>query len=141
MNTPIRSIGLMALLVVAACSTGTRAPLVVSDLEITAAMPGMAMQAGYLELSNNTRDTIRISRIESPDFASVELHETTTVDGVARMRSLDTLDVPARGSVRLERGGKHLMLRGAIGQPADVRLEFYAGDDMLLSVEAPVGSP
>ncbi len=127
----------LALCTAAAC-TSTEAPLVVRDIEITAAMPGMQMQAGYLELDNNTRGAISISRIESPDFAAVEMHETRTSEGVARMRPLESLVVPARSSVRLERGGKHLMLKGRVGEPASVRLEFYSGDDLLLKVEAPV---
>ena len=99
-------------------------PLVASDVEITRPMPGRSMSAGYLVLSNNTGEEIRITGARSPQFGSVQIHETTVEDGVARMRRIDALIVPAQGQVTLERGGKHLMLMkaGDIGDAVSLEL-------------------
>ncbi len=79
--------GLTLLLVlVGACSADTQPALVASDVTITQPMPGMTMSAGYLTLTNNTEETITITRVSSPSYASVELHETVVDDGIARMR-------------------------------------------------------
>ena len=56
------------------------------------------------------------------------------------MRPLDALEIPPQGSVRLERGGKHLMLMDPVGTPDPVTLEFHAGDDLVLRVVAQVSS-
>ncbi|MBT8093030.1 MAG: copper chaperone PCu(A)C [Gammaproteobacteria bacterium] len=98
----------------------------------------MTMRAAYLALTNNTNETIQITRVASDAFANVELHETTVVDGVARMRALPRLEIPAGGTVRLERGGKHLMLMRPSGTAETMTLQFFDGDDLLLSVSAPL---
>ena len=109
-----RFLPLLIAALLAACSA-PEAPLVATDVEVTRPMPGRHMSAGFLVLSNNTDAEIRITSVTSPQFGSVEIHETTVVDGVSRMRKLEALVVPARGSVTLERGGKHLMLMRAGG--------------------------
>jgi periplasmic copper chaperone A len=44
------------------------------------------------------------------DFATVEIHETSSEGGVSKMRELkDGLNIPAHGSVGLSPGGYHLM--------------------------------
>ena len=108
----MRTKALLVVLLLAACG-GPQPPLVASGVEITAPLPGRPMSAGFLVLRNTTDEAIRITGVSSPQFGSVEIHETTIENGIARMRRLDALVVPAHGSVTLERGGKHLMLMRA----------------------------
>lgn len=112
-----------------------RPPLVASDVEITHPMPGRGTSAGYLVLTNNTAEPIRITRITSPQFDTVEIHQTTVEDGVARMRRLDAQVVPPRGSVALERGGKHLMLMGARDLGETVSLQLFSEDAPVLALD------
>jgi len=122
------------LCLLAACSHEALPPLVASEVEITTPPPGMTMRAGYLTLTNNTGAPITITAVSSPEFAKVEIHETRIEDGIASMHRLHELVVPAGSSVRLERGGKHLMLM----QPRDpveaVSLQFMSGDSPMLDV-------
>ena len=60
---------------------------------------------------------VRITGFSSPAFKQVELHETRLQDGVARMQRIKSLELPARASVILEPGGKHLMMIGARQSP------------------------
>ena len=121
-------------LLVAACGA-PQPPLVASGVEITKPMPGRHMSAGFLVLTNNTDEDIRITRVTSPQFAAVELHETTIEDGIARMREMDALVVPAHGSVTLERGAKHLMLMRAQGLGDTVTLQLFSGDAPVLNID------
>ena len=77
------------------------------------------MMAGFAEIRNPCAEPVRIVAARSPAFGAVELHETTRVDGVSRMRHVEALDVPARGTVVLAPGGLHLMLM----QPKDEAVE------------------
>ena len=122
-----------AVLCLAACGA-PQPPLVASDVEITPPLPGRPMSAGYLVLTNNTHEDVRITRVTSPQFGAVEIHETTIEDGIARMRELPALVVPARGSVRLERGGKHLMLMRPADLGDSVALQFFSDDTPVLDV-------
>lgn len=128
--------GLILLLVlVGACGADTRPALVASDLTITQPMPGMAMSAGYLTLTNNSAETITITRVNSPQYAAVELHESVVDDGVARMRRLEKIEIPAGKNTVLAPGGKHLMLMRPTEVAADaVSLQFYDGATLLLTV-------
>lgn len=125
-----------AMLLLAACSSDPQPPLVASDVVITRPMPGAMMSAGYLSLTNNSEGTIRITRVTSAQFQTVQLHESRIEDGVARMRSLSALEIPAGETVTLERGGKHLMLMRPTGSSDTVSLSFLDGDSPLLSVDA-----
>ncbi len=59
-------------------------------------------------------------------------------DGIARMVALPELSIPAQGTVRLQRGGKHLMLSGPVAEADTVTLQFYAGDSLLLTLNAAI---
>ena len=121
------------LIMLAACSA-PQPPLVASDVEITKPMPGHSMSAGYFVLSNNTDQDIRITGAKSPQFGNVQIHETTVEDGVARMRRIDALVVPAKGQVTLERGGKHLMLMKAGDLEDTVLLELLSDGVPVLTI-------
>ena len=103
-------------------------------------MPGTKMSAAYLSLANNTDQAIRISHVASLQYASVQLHESTIEDGVARMRAIEVLEIPAGKTVALRRGGKHLMLMRPTGPASTVSLQFFAGDDLVLTVDASFAS-
>lgn len=137
----MRALFLFALLMFAACSGDPQPPLVASDVVVTQPMPGMMMSAGYLSLTNNSDETIRITRVTSPQFESVQLHESTIEDGIARMRSMPALEIPAGETVTLQRGGKHLMLMRPTGSSETVSLSFLDGDSPILNVEATFESP
>ena len=137
--------GLTLLLVfLGACSADIQPGLVAANVTITQPMPGMTMSAGYLKLTNNSKETITITRVSSPNYASVELHESVVEEGVARMRPLEKIEMPAGTSTTLEPGGKHLMLMRprvatdevAAGKGAadSISLQFYDGPTLLLTV-------
>lgn len=126
---------IVALLLVA-CEVRTAPPLVATDVVITRPVAKMRMSAGYMSLRNNTDQAITITRVSSPNFESVMLHETTVEDGVARMRALPRLVIPGGGTVTLQRGGKHLMLMRPAGPADTVSLQFFDDDALILAVEA-----
>ena len=135
----MRAVLTLLLVFLGACSADIQPALVASNVTITQPMPGMTMSAGYLKLTNNSKETITITRVSSPNYASVELHESVVENGVARMRSLEKIEMPAGTSTSLEPGGKHLMLMrpraSTDNASADsVSLQFYDGPTLLLTV-------
>ena len=123
----------------AACGTDAP-PLVASDVVVKPPMPGMKMTAGYLTLHNNTGEDITIDRVTSPQFGSVEMHETIIEDGVSRMSRLDEVVLPAGEAVQFEPGGKHLMLMRPDENLDAVTLELHSGDAVLLTISVATGS-
>ncbi len=125
-------VALSALLMLA-CSEA-QAPLTASDVVVTRSVPGMPMSAGYFKLTNNSGQAISISHVTSPQFASVQMHETIIKDEVARMVPLETLILQPGETVSFEPGGKHLMLMRPADDIDSVTLKFFAGESLLLSV-------
>ncbi|MDP4033752.1 MAG: copper chaperone PCu(A)C [Pseudorhodobacter sp.] len=69
--------------------------------------------AGYMGISNEGETADRLIGIEVPSVKHSELHTTEhSADGVARMKHVDTIDIPAGETVLLERGGMHIMFMG-----------------------------
>ncbi len=133
----------LALLALSSCRSEPGPPLLATHLEVSKPLPGMMMSAAYLSLTNNTDMTMTITNISSPQFGTVEMHESLLVDGVAKMRRIAELDIAAGVTENFERGGKHLMLMrpadGAFDAETSTTFNFYSGETLLLSVNASVG--
>jgi len=90
----------------------------VGDLEIAhpsapPTPPGVSSAAGYLVIVNTGETDDRLIGGSAPFASGIEMHRTTVVDDVARMRRLEEgLAIPAGATVRLDPGDTHLMFTG-----------------------------
>ena len=114
------------------------APLIANNVVIERPKPGVRIGAGYLSLTNTTRQGIRITKVTSPNFESVEIHESVLEDGISRMVRLDEIEILPGRTVRFEPGGKHLMIRYSVDTHNVVTLHFHADNALLLSVDTAV---
>ncbi len=70
---------------------------------------GAEVGSGYLAIQNKGAAPDRLTG-GTADFATVEIHQMSSENGVSQMRELkDGLNIPANGSVGLSPGGYHLM--------------------------------
>ncbi len=95
-------------------------------------LPGNLPAAGYLELDNNGVNSVQLVGMQSARFGAIELHLSSEQSGVARMRQVHKLVIPAGKMVELKPRGYHLMLFRSTGdlQPGGqvtVTLEFSDG--------------
>ncbi len=72
--------------------------------------PAPPVAAGYVTIVNRGGEPDRLLSITSPAAESIEVHESTTVDGIARMQRIDDLVVAAGQTLALKPGGLHLMI-------------------------------
>ena len=114
------------------------APLIAENVVIARPIPGVHVGAGYLSLTNTTSQEIRITKVTSPNFESVEIHESVLEDGISRMVRLDEIEILPGRTVQFEPGGKHLMIGYSADTPNVVTLQFHADDGLLLSVDTAV---
>ena len=135
MNILQRSLLLTALLALApiAQAAGT---LEVEDAWIREAPPGATMLAGYATLKNRGDARLLVLLVLSDAFDAAAVHETVTGNGVSRMRELERIAIDPGTEVRLEPGGKHLMLmqpRQAIVAGASIDITFVMADNARVS--------
>lgn len=84
-------------------------PLQLNDLWIRASVPGQTNGAGYLQINNPDLRADKLVSAKSDAASRVELHTVITEDGVAKMRQVQGIDIPAQGSAKLSPGGFHIM--------------------------------
>ena len=114
--------------------------LVAQNVRVPLPPPGRGMTAAYFTLVNHADRPVTVTRVSSPQFGIVEMHESTIDGGVARMRPLIEITIPARSSVPFAPGGKHVMLMQPVENGDDITLNFYSGDTMILTVTTNYGS-
>jgi copper(I)-binding protein len=68
--------------------------------------------AGYLTVKNTGTEPDRLIAVATPGAEKVEIHQSIDENGVAKMRPVDGIEIPAGGSIALKSGGYHLMLIG-----------------------------
>lgn len=133
-------LGLTLCLTVAPTLLGA-ATLEVRDPWVREPNPGRPVGAAFMTISNNGDATIRIIGASSKAAEVVEIHEMKTVDGVMKMRMIESLEIPANSTVKLEPGGYHLMLirlTGAMKEGDEVEIELKVEGGETLKVKAPV---
>lgn len=86
------------------------------------------MGAAYLSITNNGKVAEALLAASSPVAARVEFHQTTIVDGMARMRPLSEVEIAPGATVRIAPGGIHLML-------VDLKAPLTPGTTVPLTLE------
>jgi periplasmic copper chaperone A len=84
--------------------------IVISDAWTRPTAAGMSMGVAYFAVRNDGATADAIVSATSPAAARVEFHQTTFTGGMARMRPLAEIAVPAKSAVAVAPGGIHLML-------------------------------
>ena len=100
--------------------------------------------AVFLTLVNDTLEPERLLQAHADVAETIEIHETTIVDEVMRMRPVPHVEIAAGGEVMLKPGSFHIMLIGLlqdlkVGDWFDVTLTFENSGTM--TVEAKVREP
>lgn len=90
--------------------------------------------AGYMDLHGGRVD-VELVGVTSDDVLRMEMHETTEKDGMMSMAQLESIPVPAGKTVKMEPGGKHLMIWG-VGDYSKQRgllkmILIYSNDDRI----------
>ena len=83
--------------------------LEINDLWVRGSVPGQTNGAGYMQINNPSGVSDRLLSAQSEASTRLELHTVLTENGVAKMRQVQGIDIPAKGSATLAPGGFHLM--------------------------------
>ena len=102
--------------------------------------PGAKVAAGYLEIRNSGKKPDRLIGAASPLARKVEMHVTSHEDGIARMREVKVMEIPAGQRLELRPSGGHLMLVDlsrplAKGERVPVTLRFETAGEVPVELE------
>jgi hypothetical protein len=131
--------GVVAVLLVAACSSGTGTISVEDAWGRTA--PSSAFNAAfYMTITGDETDDVLVSA-DADVCGAVELHETVMSDGVMQMQHLPAgIPIQAGAVVALEPGGMHIMCLDknadlASGESVSVTLVFRTASSQVVEFE------
>lgn len=88
---------------------------------VRASAPGQKNGAGYVQIQNKSGQTDRLISATTANVGRVELHTIINENGVAKMRQVQRIEVPAGAGATLAPGGFHIMFMG-------LNAPFKAGD-------------
>lgn len=102
--------------------------------------PSAKATGAYVTLTNSG-PADKLVAAKSDVAMHTELHESLMVDGVMKMRAVESLDLPEGGKIEMKPGGLHIMLMGLNrpleeGQIVPITLVFESGKEIL--VETPL---
>ena len=126
----------------AAQKAGAQAfPVTVQGATVAAVPPSIRDTAAYMTLTNKSDQPIKLVGAATPLASSPMLMTTTHSGGMAGMKMVPWLTIPARGTLTLQRDGDHVMLMGLkrplkVGET--VNLTLKATDGRTLNVAATV---
>ncbi|MGW6978025.1 copper chaperone PCu(A)C [Streptomyces sp. NPDC054932] len=117
-------LSLTAALAISGCSGKAEPEMTVSG----AFMPQPVndkMAGGFMVISNRSENADKLTGATSPLSDDLQIHETKD----QKMQQVQSMDVPANGELRLERGGNHIMFMGLkstpkVGDKVTVELHF-----------------
>jgi len=117
------------------CSNSNDSQIMITDINIIQPLPGKSISPGYFTLTNNTESLIEITKITSPDFESIQIHDSVLDEGIVKMQRIDSLQIKAKSRLALENGGKHLMLIDKKNSSEMISLNFYEEEKLLISLK------
>ena len=111
----------------------------VSDAYIRGLPPGQTVTAAFMTVNNHQDKDCKLVGAASPVANSAEIHEHSHKNGKMSMRRVNSLVVPAGGSVSLVPGGYHLMMFGLEnslkeGEAHTITLSFEGCDELSIDV-------
>jgi periplasmic copper chaperone A len=132
-----RSMLLLAVLMIALPSS---AAVSIGSAWVREPNPARDLTAAFMTLKNHGTSVVSLVRVSSASAEVVEMHETTTAEGMTSMRKVDGIAIPPGSAVKLEPGGFHLMLIGlqqklVAGSRIVLHLEFDDGTGAKIEAE------
>ncbi|WP_127469757.1 copper chaperone PCu(A)C [Streptomyces sp. B27] len=104
-------------------------------------LPNALPAAAYITLKNSADKPFDITKIKSPDYQKITIHQTVTEGEASKMVALDKVTIPAKGEFAFAPGEYYLMLEKPthLITPGDnARVIFFLDDGKVFKVRMPV---
>mgnify|MGYP000258704593 CR=1 FL=1 len=111
---------------------------------IRATIPGTSISSSYMEIENKGEKTVSLLSASSEISPRIEIHQHTMLDGMMRMRKVDSIAIKPSERVKLQPSGLHLMLfdvKKPLKAQEHVELMLNFSNNKSISVQVPVYSP
>ncbi|MFD3544374.1 copper chaperone PCu(A)C [Streptomyces sp. NPDC058655] len=124
-RTLAAALSLTAALAISGCSSDADKPAMKVSGGFIPEPVNDEMAGAFMVIKNDSKTADKLTGVTSPLSDDLQIHETKD----QKMQQVPSLDVPANGELRLERGGNHIMFMGLkstpkVGGKVSVELRF-----------------
>lgn len=115
--------------------------MVMNAFARASATPQASSAVAYVTLENYGAEADQLLSIATDQAAAAHLHDTKTVDGIASMTPVESLDLAAGQTLAMKPGGLHIMLVGLkapLQKGSEINLELTFEKAGKITVEVPV---
>ena len=128
------------LILLASASALANDTLQITNVWSRATPPLVEVGAAYFTAENRASTADTLIGVSSPVAERAEMHTHTMKDGMMMMHQLDSIEVPAGGTLEFKPGGNHIMLIGLKhplleGEHFPLTLTFKHAGNVELNVE------
>lgn len=106
----------------------TTATVAITNAVLQLPIPGTHNSAAFLQLTNKGATPLTLVGVSSSAAAKVQLHSHSNVDGMMRMRPVESIAIAPGKTLLFESGGFHIML-------FDMQSTIASGDTVVLTLE------
>lgn len=116
------------------------AELEVSNAQVRAFLPASSSSVGYLTVTNHSGTAAELTKASIDGLGRVEIHEHSQVNGMMKMRQVESITIQAHESVVFQPGGYHLMVFEPqeplkVGQERKLTLYFSDGNRLFTNAQ------
>ena len=120
---------LMLVGLLAACGAPSNPDVQVADGWARATGPEQSTGAIYATIENRGGTADRLTGVATDRAAMAMIHEGRSENGIARMRMVEGVEIPAGGRIEFKPGGTHIMIDRlksplVAGEQFELRLKF-----------------
>lgn len=142
-------VSLLTLAGVATAQDYTLGTLTIQQPWSQALPPNSATAAAYFSISNSGTENDVLLGVDTPLAGQASMHQHVGQDGMMKMQAVDSVLVPAAGSVAFKPMGYHVMLMDLAedrtqlqaGQQFPLTLHFQRGGDITVEVDVLSDAP
>ncbi len=111
----------------------------ISEQWVREAPPNAKVLAAFMLIDNQSAESQTIISVTSPDFGTIEIHQTVEHDGMMHMKKQEQLIINSKQQVILKPGSYHLMLMQpkrqlTAGDEVDLTLKFASDEELIIKV-------
>ncbi|MGW0365010.1 copper chaperone PCu(A)C [Streptomyces sp. NPDC002990] len=139
-RTLAAALSLTAAIAISGCSSDAKENAAKPKLSVSGAfMPEPVndkMAGAFMVIKNESKTADKLTGAASPLSEDLQIHETKN----QKMRQVTSMEVPANGELRLERGGDHVMFMGLkstpkVGDKVTVELRFEKAEPLKVELD------
>lgn len=120
------------------------AQLLIEHAYVRATIPGTIHSSSYMEIENKEDNAVTLLSAQSDISDRIEIHQHSMIDGMMRMRRVDSLVIEAKQRVKLQPSGLHLMIfdvKSPLKPEQEINITLNFSNNVSVTMPMPVFGP